>query len=64
MAHHDRDNLAKLIYSMPYGELMAVAGELASTCVVKEARPQMTTAQDFASLLYAWAEAIASDLEE
>lgn len=60
MAHHDRMNLAKLIYSMTYGELMAVAGEL-SAMRGAEVRPKIETQQEFAEALYDWAEANASD---
>lgn len=61
MPHHDRQNLAKLIYSMPYGELMTVAGELAAM-KDEEVRPKIETQQEFADALYDWAEANASDL--
>lgn len=57
--HQHRQQLARFIYSMPYGELAAVAGELAEACEDKEARPRMESKEDFASLLYDWAEATA-----
>lgn len=60
MPNHERMSLAKLIYSMPYGELMAVAKEL-SDMIDADVRPQIKTQQEFAEALYDWAEATASD---
>ena len=60
MAHQDRNNLAKLIYSMPYGELMSVADDL-SKMKDAEMRPKIETQEEYASLLYDWAESVATD---
>lgn len=52
-----RNGLAKAITEMTYGELRAVAADLASTCHDKEARPKLETTEEFAELLYDWAAA-------
>lgn len=54
---HSKADLAKFIVEMNYGELRDVAAELAGACEDKEARPSMKTGQDFAELLFDWAEA-------
>lgn len=56
-----KQDLAELIVGMSYGELKTVAHELASTVEDKEARPKLETAEEFADLLYDWAEAAAAD---
>ena len=60
MTHQHRNELAKLIYSMPYGELMAVAGEL-SDMKDPDVRPKIETKIEFAEALWDWAEATATD---
>lgn len=55
-----RSDLAQYIVEMSYGELKAVGAALASTCQDKEARPKLETAEEFADLLYDWAEAEAN----
>lgn len=52
-----RKDLAECIRYMSYGELKSVAAELASCCEDKEARPKLETPEEFADLLYDWAEA-------
>lgn len=56
-----RNDLALLIVGMNYGELKTVAAELASMIEDKEARPKLETAEEFADLLFDWAEASAGD---
>lgn len=53
----DKKELAMMIIEMNYGALRDVAAELAAACEDKEARPQLKTGQDFADLLFDWAEA-------
>jgi hypothetical protein len=62
MAHTHRKNLATLLYNMPYGELMAVAGALAEMRD-PDVRPKIETQQEFADALYDWAEAEYEDWE-
>ena len=50
-------DLARLMLEMNYGELRSVALDLAAACEDKEARPRMETTEDFAELLFDWAEA-------
>jgi len=50
-------DLAAAIMGMNYGDLKSVARDLAAACEDKEARPKMETTEDFADLLYYWAEA-------
>jgi hypothetical protein len=52
-------DLARAILAMNYGALREVADDLARACKVKEVRPKMESAEDFASLLFDWAEASA-----
>lgn len=54
-----RNDLALLIVSMNYGDLKTVGAELAGTVEDKEARPKLETAEEFADLLFDWAEATA-----
>jgi hypothetical protein len=56
-----KKELAKFILTMNYGKLKEVAGELASTIEDKESRPKLETAEEFADLLYDWAEATCDD---
>lgn len=53
----DKKDLAMTIVQMSYGDLRDVAAELAAACEDKETRPQLETGQDFADLLFDWAEA-------
>lgn len=53
----DKKDLALTIIQMSYGALRDAAAELAAACEDTEARPQMKTGQDFADLLFDWAEA-------
>jgi hypothetical protein len=50
-------DLADCIVKMNYGELKQVAYELSETIKDKEVRPKLETSDEFADLLYAWAEA-------
>jgi hypothetical protein len=52
-----KKDLARTIMEMDYGQLKIVAKELAGACEDKEARPKLETAEEFADLLYDWAEA-------
>ena len=51
-----RADLAKLILEMNYGELMGVASSFASM-KDEEVRPKVETPQEFAAMLFDWAEA-------
>ena len=50
-------DLAKIICAMSYGALRQVASELADMCHDKDARPELKTTEQFADMLYDWAEA-------
>lgn len=52
-------DLASVIMDMNYGDLKAVGAALARTIEDKEARPKLETAEEFADLLFDWAEAVA-----
>lgn len=52
-----RTDLVEAILQMSYGELKSVAHELAAMIEDKEARPKLETAEEFADMLYDWAEA-------
>lgn len=54
---HTKKDLAATILKMNYGALKQVAAELAGTIEDKEARPKLETPEEFAELLYDWAEA-------
>ena len=51
-----RYRLIAAICEMPYGELKQIAHELAETIKDKEARPKLETAEEFADLLWDWAD--------
>lgn len=53
----DKAELASAILEMSYGGLKAIAAELAEAIKDKEARPKLETAEEFADLLFDWAEA-------
>lgn len=55
----NKDDLAATIVQMSYGGLKSVAAELAEAIKDKEARPKLETAEEFADLLYDWAESVA-----
>lgn len=55
------NDLALTIVGMNYGDLKSVAKELARTIEDKESRPKLETAEEFADLLFDWAEATATD---
>ena len=57
----EKQSLAESILVLTYGQALEVAGELADMVADRKSRPQLKTAQDFASLLHDWAEANASD---
>lgn len=50
------NDLAKLILQMNYGHLKAVALELSGAAADKESRPKVETPEEFADLLFDWAE--------
>jgi hypothetical protein len=52
----NKDDLARTITTMSYGELKSVAAALVAM-IDKEVRPKLETAEEFADLLYDWAEA-------
>lgn len=52
----NKKDLAATIMAMNYGQLKDVATELAAAIEDKEARPKLETAEEFAELLYDWAE--------
>lgn len=52
-----RSDLVRAILGLNYGDLKTVASELASAAADKDARPKLETAEEFADLLYDWAEA-------
>lgn len=52
-----KKDLALVILKMNYGELKSVGDEFAETIKDKESRPKLETAEEFADLLYDWAEA-------
>lgn len=49
-------DLAAIILALNYGELRAVAGEF-SKMIDKEVRPKIETPDEFAEMLFDWAEA-------
>lgn len=53
----ERSDFVRAVLLMPYGELKQIAHELAETIKDKEARPKLETAEEFADLLWDWAEA-------
>lgn len=53
----DRSDLIHAILGLPYGQLKSVCGELAGMIEDKETRPKLETAEEFADLLYDWADA-------
>ena len=53
---YTRKDLAKVITSMNYGTLKSVAASLASM-KDDEVRPRIETTEEFAELLFDWAEA-------
>lgn len=57
-----REELAKTIFAMNYGELSGVATEFAHMVDDPEVRTPPKTTEDFASLLFDWAESIKSGL--
>lgn len=54
-------DLAKLIMQMNYGELKCCASQLAAMNSDKDARPKLETGEEFADLIYDWAEASRGD---
>ncbi len=52
-----KKELAELILAMSYGELKSMGNDLSGTIEDKEARPKLETAEEFADLLWDWAEA-------
>jgi hypothetical protein len=52
-----KNDFAKAILTMNYGTLKTVCAELATANEDKECRPKLETAEEFADLLYDWAEA-------
>jgi hypothetical protein len=56
-----RTDLVEVILSMNYGELLAVAEELAKM-KDDEVRPKIETPQEYAELLFDWAEAEKTNL--
>ena len=57
-----KQDLAYAILNMTYGDLMYVAGQFTEmTAKDNGARPRPKTAEDFASLLHDWADAVADD---
>lgn len=54
------NDLAKLILQMNYGQLKMVGDAFAAACEDKESRPQLETGEEFADLIYDWAEAEAT----
>lgn len=53
----DRNDFVETVLNMPYGQLKQIAYELAETIKDKEVRPKLETAEEFADLLWDWAEA-------
>lgn len=53
----DRKDVASAILACNYGELKAIGAELAGACADKECRPRLKTPEEFADLLFDWAEA-------
>lgn len=49
--------LAKAITTMNYGELVSVAADFASMCEDKQVRSPPKSQEDFANLIWDWAEA-------
>ena len=52
-----KQDFAKLILAFNYGELKGIASDFAAMVVDKDPRLPPETTQDFAELLYDWAEA-------
>jgi hypothetical protein len=57
----DRTDFVETILNMPYGQLKQIAHELAETIKDKGARPKLETAEEFADLLWDWADANRAD---
>ncbi|RKE73632.1 hypothetical protein [Pseudorhodoplanes sinuspersici] len=49
--------LARSILALNYGELKSVGKDFAEAIKDKDARPKLDTAEEFADLLFDWAEA-------
>lgn len=52
-----RQEFAAAILGMSYGTLKEICADLAATIEDKEARPKLETAEEFADLLFDWADA-------
>ena len=52
-----REDFIKAILTMEYGVLKGIASELSETIKDKEARPKLETPEEFADLLWDWADA-------
>lgn len=51
-----RDDFIKVIFNMNYGTLKGISEEFASM-IDKDVRPKIETPEEFAELLFDWAEA-------